>query len=146
MRKAFFAVLAIEFFMAACNNRKEQSVPIPQPAVYDFEKDSSVYSGEMKRYWLVFLTKGNNRTQDSATAATIQAGHLANINRLAKEGKIIMAGPMGTDEDLRGIFIMDAKDSTEVAKLVDTDPAVMAGRLKMEYRPWWCEKGKYIFK
>ena len=71
---------------------------------------------------------------------------MANINRLAKEGKIIMAGPMGTDGDLRGIFIMDCKDSSEVERFVNTDTAVITGRLKMEYYPWWSEKGKYIFK
>jgi uncharacterized protein YciI len=146
MRKLFFVLLATILVMVSCNNKKEQAAAKTTPAKYDLDKDSSVYSGEMKRYWLVFLKKGNNRTQDSVTAAGIQAGHIANINRLAKEGKLIMAGPMGTDGDLRGIFIMDAKDSTEIAKLVDTDPAVVAGRLKMEYHPWWCEKGKYIFK
>jgi len=139
-------VLFALVIMAACNNKKEQpEIPV-QPAKYELEKDSSVYSGEMKRYWLVLLKKGNNRTQDSTSAAKIQAAHMSNIDRLAKEGKIIMAGPMGTDGDLRGIFIMNAKDSAEVAALVNTDTAVITGRLKMEYYPWWSEKGKYIFK
>jgi len=139
-------VLFTIVIMAGCNNKKEQPEIPAQAAKYELEKDSSVYSGEMKRYWLVLLKKGSNRTQDSASAAKIQAAHMANINRLAREGKIIMAGPMGTDGDLRGIFIMNAKDSTEVSALVNTDTAVITGRLKMEYYPWWSEKGKYIFK
>lgn len=101
---------------------------------------------EMKQYWLVFLLKGTNRGQDSATAANLQAGHMANIERLHREGKIIMAGPMGYDRDLRGIFIMDAKDSTQAASYVNTDPAVIAGRLRFEVHPWWAAKGTYIFK
>lgn len=101
---------------------------------------------EMKQYWLVFLLKGTNRGQDSATAAVLQAGHIANIERLHREEKIIMAGPMGYDRDLRGIFIMDAKDSTEAASYVNTDPAVIAGRLRFEVHPWWAAKGTYIFK
>lgn len=101
---------------------------------------------EMKQYWLVFLLKGTNRGQDSASAANLQAGHMANIGRLHREGKIIMAGPMGYDRDLRGIFIMDAKDSTEAASYVNTDPAVIAGRLRFEVHPWWAAKGTYIFK
>ena len=52
-------------------------------------KTPSVYSGEMKRYWLVFLQKGPNRNQDSISAEKIQAAHMANINRLAKEGKLL---------------------------------------------------------
>lgn len=101
---------------------------------------------EMKQYWLVFLLKGTNRGQDSATAANLQTGHIANIERLHREGKIIMAGPMGYDRDLRGIFIMDAKDSTQAASYVNTDPAVIAGRLRFEVHPWWAAKGTYIFK
>lgn len=101
---------------------------------------------EMKQYWLVMLLRGPNRGQDSATAASIQAGHMANIDHLHREGKIVMAGPMGHNKDLRGIFIMDAKDSTEAASLVNSDPAIISGRLRYELHPWWTAKGTYIFK
>jgi uncharacterized protein YciI len=103
-------------------------------------------AGGMKQYWMVFLLKGNNRSQDSVTAAQIQEGHMANITRLGREGVIILAGPMGYDKDLRGIFIIDAKDSATAAGYVKTDPAVIAGRLKFEIHPWWTAKGKYEFK
>ena len=103
---------------------------------------------EMKQYWLVMLLKGQNRIHDKATSARIQAAHLANIDRLWKEGKVIMAGPMGYkyDADLRGIFIMDAKDSTTAASYVNTDSAVITGRLRFELHPWWTQKGTYTFK
>ena len=103
---------------------------------------------EMKQYWLVMLLKGPNRTHDKATAARIQTAHLANIDRLWKEGKVIMAGPMGYkyDADLRGIFIMDAKDSVTAASYVKTDSAVITGRLRFELHPWWTQKGTYTFK
>lgn len=38
-------------------------------------------SNNVKQFWFVLLLKGNNRTQDSATAAKIQDGHMANIKR-----------------------------------------------------------------
>ncbi|HRI21181.1 MAG TPA: hypothetical protein PLA68_09500 [Panacibacter sp.] len=60
--------------------------------------------------FFVMLEKGNNRIQDSATAAKIQEDHIANIDRLAAEGKIIVAGPFMDDTDWRGIFIMKCKD------------------------------------
>lgn len=101
---------------------------------------------EMKQYFLVFLLKGGNRGQDSATAAKLQEGHMANITRLHNEGVIVMAGPMGYDKDLRGIFIVDAKDSTTAAAHVKTDPAIIAGRLRFEIHPWWAAKGTYQFK
>lgn len=101
---------------------------------------------KMKQYWLVLLLKGSNRTQDSLTAEKIQEGHIANIRRLGNEGVLVMAGPMGYDRDLRGIFILDAKDSATAASYVNTDPAVKSGRLRFELHPWWTQTGTYIFK
>lgn len=145
--KILFLTLFITSITVSCNEEHQQvQASTAQPEKYDLSKDTSVYSEEMKRYWLILLKKGPTRNQDSISAEKIQAGHMANINRLAKEGKLIMAGPMGIDGDLRGIFIMDCKDSAEVAKFVNTDTAVITGRLKMEYYPWWAAKGKYIFK
>lgn len=100
----------------------------------------------MKQYWLAFLYKGEIRNQDSLVAAKIQTAHIANINRLAVEGKIIMAGPMGYDKDLRGIFIIDAKDSAQAASYIKTDSAIITGRLRYELHPWWTAKGKYEFR
>jgi uncharacterized protein YciI len=139
--------LCIAFVVASCNNEQSSSISEVKPVEkYDLVKDTSVYSGEMKRFWLVHLMKGPNRNQDSASRVKIQAAHIANIVRLAKEGKIIMAGPIGVEGELQGIFLMNCKDSTEVESFVKTDTAVITGRLIMKYYPWWCEKGKYIFK
>lgn len=146
MRNISFLLLITQMVIAACDHKSEPVDTTKSVTKYDLASDTSVYTGEMKRYWLVLLKKGPNRTQDNISAAKIQEGHMANINRLAKEGKIIMAGPMGMEGDLRGIFIMNCKDSSEVEQIVNTDPAVITGRLKMEYYPWWSEKGKYIFK
>ena len=101
---------------------------------------------EMKQYWLVLLFSGGVRSQDTATAARIQKAHINNIERLAAQGKIIMAGPMGDNTNLRGIFIMDGKDSTEIASHIKTDSAIVTGRLRFEIHPWWTAKGKYEFK
>ena len=142
-----FSFLFILLLMFACNNNPTtEIINTTKEAKYNLELDTSVYSGEMKRFWLVHLLKGPHRDQDSASKVKIQAAHIANIVRLAKEGKIIMAGPIGVEDDLQGIFLMNCKDSTEVESFVKTDTAVITGRLIMKYYPWWCEKGKYIFK
>lgn len=144
--KSFLFILVV-CMGAACQNKTIQSNTDPRSQSYDFTKDTSSFSNEMKRYWLVLLKKGPNREQDSLSRARIQAGHMANINRLVAQGKIIMAGPMGRGSgDLQGIFIMDCADSTEVQQFVSTDTAVQTGRLIMEYYPWWSAKGKVIFK
>ena len=145
--KILFFILFIASFIIGCSNEHGTSeVSTTQPEKYDLSKDTSVFLGEMKRYWLVLLKKGPNRNQDSISAEKIQAAHMANINRLAKEGKLIMAGPIGIEDDLRGIFLMNCADSAEVENFVRTDSAVMTGRLIMKYYPWWAGKGKYIFK
>lgn len=92
---------------------------------------------QIKQYWFVMLLKGSNRTHDSATAAKIQEGHMANINRLYYAGKLKVAGPFGDDGDWRGIFIFDCATKEEVEKLLQSDPAVAAGRLSYEIHPWW---------
>jgi uncharacterized protein len=92
---------------------------------------------EIKQYWFVMLLKGNNRTQDSVTAAKIQEGHMANIHRLYYDGKLKVAGPFGDDGDWRGIFIFDCESKEEVENLLKTDPAIASGRLNYEIHPWW---------
>jgi uncharacterized protein YciI len=139
MRRIVLPLLLVAGLCAAFTTKTHQAASTP--ALND-----TTPKYEMKQYWLVFLLKGTNRGQDSVTAANLQSGHIANIERLHREGKIIMAGPMGYNKDLRGIFIMDAKDSTEAASFVNTDPAVIAGRLRFEIHPWWVGKGTYIFK
>ena len=92
---------------------------------------------QIRKYWFVMLLKGENRTQDSATAAKIQKEHLANIDRLYNEGKIKVAGPFGDRGNWLGIFIFDCATKEEVEKLLKTDAAVSSGRLTYDIRPWY---------
>ena len=108
-------------------------------------KKSHAPQYEMKQYFFVMLTRGANRSQDSATAASIQKTHLENIERLAKLGKIIVAGPFGDDSNWRGIFIFDCPTKEEVEQLLNTDMAVSSGRLAYEIHPWWTAKN-CVFK
>ena len=91
----------------------------------------------MKQYIMANLIKGPNRSQDSITAAMLQRAHLDNITRLAEAGKLILAGPFLDDGEVRGIYIFDVKTIEEAKKLTETDPAIQAGRLAMELRPWY---------
>jgi uncharacterized protein YciI len=138
MRKILFLLAVILSFVAMAGSKSASSIPA---TIVD---TTPVY--EMKQYWLVLLFSGSQRSQDTATAARIQRAHMNNFERLAAEGKIIMAGPMGDKGNLRGIFIMDGKDSTEIAGHIKIDSAVVTGRLRFEIHPWWTAKGKYEFK
>eukprot|EP01137_Pigoraptor_chileana_P002925 Opistho-2@42427 len=113
------------------------------------KKEQTSKSGEytMKQYYFVMLTKGERRNEitDTAIINKLQAGHLANIGKLAKDGKILVAGPFGDDGNWRGIFIFDCETKEEVEKLLNTDPAIAAGRLAYEIHPWWTAKNA-VFK
>ena len=92
---------------------------------------------QMKQYFMVFLTAGPNRTQDSVTRAKLQEGHLNNITRLFNEKKIVLAGPFLDNGTYLGIFIFDVTTENEVIALLKTDPAIAAGRLGYEIHPWY---------
>ncbi len=98
----------------------------------------------MKRYVFMLLDAGENRSQDSVAAAKIQEGHLAHLNQMAKTGKLVMAGPFEKGGEHRGLLIFDVGTVEEALKLEAEDPAVIAGRLKMNAFYWWAAKGSRL--
>lgn len=61
-----------------------------------------------------------------------------NIQRLASENKMVVAGPMGkNDKTYRGIFILNTNSKEEAEKMVESDPAVQAKVFEAEYYPWY---------
>lgn len=96
----------------------------------------------MTIYYLVLLHRGSAWTPEKTPETQkIQEGHMANIQRLADSGKLILAGPFGDDTPLRGLFILQAASLAEAQELCNTDPAIKAGRLRAEIHPWWGPKG-----
>ncbi len=92
----------------------------------------------MKKYVLVILKTGENTSATSEETSAVFRGHMENINRLVKEKKLIVAGPLGkNDKTYRGIFILDVPTVEEAGKLVQTDPAVKAKLLDVELFPWY---------
>lgn len=91
----------------------------------------------MKRYVMAFLKRGPNRIQDSLKLAHLQRLHLQNIERLAEEGKLVLAGPFLDDGDLRGIYIFNVPTVEEAKKLTESDPMIQSGHLLMELKPWY---------
>ena len=93
----------------------------------------------MKSYFLVILKIGTNTTSDKELIAESFRGHMDNINRLVEEGKLIVAGPLGKNENnYRGIFILDNIKSIEEAKeLLKTDLAIKNKLLDYEIFNWY---------
>jgi uncharacterized protein YciI len=92
----------------------------------------------MKKYVLVILKTGTNTTEDKKLKDSLFAGHMANINRLVKINKLVVAGPLVKNEKTyRGIFILDVKTLEEANALLDTDPAIKEKLLAVELYQWY---------
>ncbi|MFA6438220.1 MAG: YciI family protein [Bacteriovoracaceae bacterium] len=143
MKRFVILLCALTTMSVAQDSKKiKEDAKVLGPVLLQKDKiRKEVKDGEMKQYFLVLLKRGPIRNQDSTTAAELQKGHLANIDRLYKEGKIDLAGPMGYDGDLRGIFVFNCETYDEVLNLCATDPSIKAGRLTVEIYSWWSAKG-----
>jgi uncharacterized protein len=92
--------------------------------------------------YFAFLTRGEKWTPEKTPQSEeIQKAHLANINRLAQMGKLVVAGPFGDNGTLRGVFVFKVASLEEAKELANTDPAVQAGRLALEVRQWLVPEG-----
>ena len=121
-------LLTLLFFFIASSVFAQQSKPLNEQY-------------EMKTYYLVFLKKGPNRTQDSTTTAKIQEQHMAHLTKMAGEKKMCIAGPLMDNTDIRGICVYNTASLEEAKQLAEDDPAVKSGRLTVEIHPWYAAKG-----
>jgi uncharacterized protein len=99
---------------------------------------------KMSTVYLGFLKKGPNRKEGDANnpeVQQLQKDHLANINRLAETGKLVMAGPFGDDGELRGLFVFRVSSMKEAEDLAQTDPMIKIDRLRLELHPWSVPEG-----
>jgi uncharacterized protein YciI len=100
----------------------------------------------MKMYTFVILKTGENKTTDKAKIDSAFKGHMANISKLAANGKLVVAGPMGkNDKNYRGIFIFNVKTVAEAQELLKGDPAVQSGILAAEIYPWYGSAALHVY-
>lgn len=136
MKVKFYLVLSILIttFSFAQEKKKEK-------AKFNQELATSLGADQygMRAYTIVMLTTGNTKIDDKTKMSEVMKGHMANIGRLADEGKIIVAGPFleKNKENYRGMFIFNTKSKEEAEQWVKTDPAVQAGVFSYEIFPWY---------
>jgi uncharacterized protein YciI len=107
---------------------------------YDAKLAESLGADEygMKSYVLVILKTGSNKTTEKAFIDSCFRGHMDNIGRMVEAGKLIVAGPMGKNENkYRGIFILDVKTFEEATELLSSDAAVKENILEAELYIWY---------
>ncbi len=91
----------------------------------------------MRQFVMCFLKTGPLKVTDEVKRKDLMAGHFGMINRLAKEGKLILAGPFMDGGEFRGIYLFDVKTVEEAQKLTETDPSIKEGYFKVEFIKWY---------
>jgi uncharacterized protein YciI len=136
MRLRIFLTLFI--FAAISSSAQEKKTESPK---FNQELATSLGADKygMKPYTIVMLTTGSVKIDDQAKMGDVMKGHMANIGKLADEGKIVVAGPfLGKNkQNYRGMFIFNTQSKEEAEQWVKTDPAVQAGVFSYEIFPWY---------
>lgn len=109
-------------------------------STYDEKLAKSLNADErgMKQYVFCILKTGSNTTITIEDKSKLFKEHMANIGRLAQEGKLVVAGPfMKNDRNYRGLYIFNVGTIEEAKALVATDPAVKENLLEAELTLWY---------
>jgi uncharacterized protein YciI len=97
------------------------------------------YRGFSQPFVFVFLNNKPDKAElPKEEVDKIMQGHMANIQRLAKEEKLIAAGPF---EGGGGIFIFRSGSKKEVEGWLDTDPGIKAKRWNIEIFDYQPQRG-----
>lgn len=92
----------------------------------------------MKSYVFVLLKTGTNTTTDQAFIQECFRSHMENIGKLAKEAKLVVAGPMGKNENqYRGLFILNTTSFDEAKKWLEGDKAITEKLLEPVLYNWY---------
>ena len=109
--------------------------------LFDYIDEETKDTILMQQYFMAFLKSGPVRSQSKAEADSLQRLHLAHLKRMYDEGFADISGPFGDEGEVRGITIYNVPTLQMADSLASLDPAVQAGRLAIEVRPWWAAKG-----
>jgi len=108
---------------------------------FDFVDETTKDTMLMQQYFIAFLKRGPNRSQNKAESDSLQALHMEHLGRMYEEGYADISGPFGDDGDIRGITIYNTPTIEIADSLAHMDPMVKSGRLVIEIHPWWAAKG-----
>src|SRR5258706_712224 len=70
---------------------------------------------------------------------SIMSGHMTNIQAMAKDGKLLVAGPL---EGGGGIYIFNSRSIDEVKEWLNADPGIKTNRWKIEIQPYHWRTGQ----
>ena len=89
--------------------------------------------------WVWIQTGPEDASVQGEARSTAFAGHFSNMDRMAEEGDLLLAGPLGEAEhrpEHRGIFVLRTRDLERARTIAGTDPTAMAGVFQFEIEPF----------
>jgi uncharacterized protein YciI len=101
----------------------------------------------MKSYVLVILKTGSNTNKDPEFLNRCFRSHFENMTKMTEAGKLLVAGPIGTNElTYRGIFILNVATFEEANELLKGDETVANGIFDVELFNWYgsAALGEYL--
>ncbi len=137
MRK--LTALSLGVCLAVVAGLGAAQAPAPSKPAYDatLARTTGADDNGMRGYVLVVLKTGPNRIPAGPERDEMFKGHFANINRLAGEGKLALAGPFDGVDGWRGLYIFSVADIDEARKLVESDPVVAKGEMVPEFHRYY---------
>ncbi len=92
----------------------------------------------MRYYVLAILKTGPNKTDDKEKLNALFKGHMDNIDKMAKGGRLVVAGPMRKNaNEYRGIFILNVKTIADAEKLLRDDPVIRERIMTADFYEWY---------
>ncbi len=139
MKNTLFAFCLFVLVAAFGSNVNAQKTESPAGPNYDAALAKRLGADDMgmRQYVMCFLKTGPLKVEDKAKRDELMKGHFGMINRLADEGKLIVAGPFSNGGEFRGIYLFDVKTIEEAQKLTETDPSIREGYFKVEFIKWY---------
>ncbi|AXE63433.1 hypothetical protein BBF93_03760 [Hyphomonas sp. CACIAM 19H1] len=132
------ALLALP--VACASSGKTPAATAPPPA-YDAALAERLGADDlgMRSYVLAILKTGpqDAAITDKDQRADLFAGHFSNMGRLAEDGKLVLAGPLGGEDGRRGLFILNTADIATAQEWVASDPTIEAGIFTVDYSKYY---------
>ncbi len=103
---------------------------------------------EFDKYQLILLRAvPDARKLTKEENEKLMEGHLGHFRTLASQGKLVVAGPFGDQDDktLQGLCLYHVGSVAEARALAEQDIAVTMGQLRVEAMTWYTEKGALAF-
>lgn len=120
-----------------------QTSPAAPAPVYDADLAKAMGGNDngMRSYVFVLLKTGPNKMAAGEERNKMFQGHFANIQRLASERKLAVAGPYDGVDGWRGMFVFATADIEEAKRWVATDPVIISGEMVAEYHKFFASAG-----